>query len=314
MAESLERQMSQTGSHLMVNPFGPAVMWYNGKEIAQSDERTNYPIGTTDFKFLIRVNVNGTFDIQWKDGVNFNVTIETNTRICQLQVKGTTLIVPPWYKLIGDELTQQFSLRTAEFKDSHFRIMLLNSGLFRRVDFRCMRSSWATMILYENQIVNVCLQGENEMAILNAAYRGVRARALARPTNAAQNGTAQLELANESPHRSRANSVSTIASVDGNENDPGRADTPNPNEPSGVIAPSQSNVAATDGNGNDQGRADSPNPDDPSGAVAAGKSDDEETPPALVQISHAERIRQLEDALAALRAQEIADFHQSTEE
>lgn len=170
MATSMAyEQQTQTGAHLMINTFGQASLYYHDKEIASSDEQTKQPIGTLDFKFLVRVNANGTFDIQRKEGVCFNTTIETTTKICQIQARADEVIVPPWYTLNGDILCQKFSLRMAEFVDSHFRVRLFGSNVFRRVDIRFLKSSWATMLIHENKLMNICINGSRELEILQLA-------------------------------------------------------------------------------------------------------------------------------------------------
>lgn len=210
MSES-EQQVAQTGSHLMINPFGAAMLYYNGKEMIDSSDPTRYPIGTVDFKFLIRVNTNGSFDIQRKDGVNFNVNIETDRRVCQVRVINDELILPPWYTLFGDRLVQSFSLRPIEFKEAQFRVVLLNSGMFRRVDLKFTRSSWATMILYEHQLLKVGLQGDREMAMWEKACKEIYEQA--REVAETDEEPIKFGLTQEHVRRPRTDSVSTIASV-----------------------------------------------------------------------------------------------------
>lgn len=225
MATSL--QMSQTGSHLLINTYGPARLYYHGKGVADSEEITKYPIGTLDFKFLIRVNTNGGFDIQQKDGINYNITIEMNERICQMQIQGDELTVPPFCALSGDKLTQNFSLGQIEYKESHFRVLLLNSRVFRRVDSRFLRGSWATMTMYNNQLVNVCLQGYRQLSLRNAAFDEICNSAIAR-NEAAGGCPIQSGSTSENPRRPRSNSMasnSTVASTDEKGNERNRAST-----------------------------------------------------------------------------------------
>lgn len=306
MSSEFERQMAQTGSHLLINPFGVAILYYNGKEIADSGEATKHPIGTMDFKFLIRVNTNGTFDIQRRDGVNFNVTIETHHRIGQLQIQGDILSLPPWYTLTGDQLVQKFSLRPAEFKEGHFRVRLLNSMVFRRTDFRFLRSSWVTMIIKDDQMLKVCLQGERKLAILHTACSEIHARAAALGTNAENHGQIRFGLTEERL-RQRSDSISTTASIDGNGNEPSRAGTPTRNTPTDRIEPVDPN-APSDPNMPSGSNA----PTNPNALIQglttldiAGERADEM--PELVFSGDAQAIRnayiqRLEGALADLRA------------
>lgn len=161
---------SQTAAHLMINTFGPAILYYGDQVMVNSEEMTTRPIGTPDFKFLIRVNQNGTFDIQRRDGITFNVTMQAKAKICQLQARAEDLLIPPWYRLAGDILQQKYSLRSAEFAENQFRILLApNSNAFQRVDVRFLQSSWATMLIHNDKVMNVCVNGAREVAILEAA-------------------------------------------------------------------------------------------------------------------------------------------------
>lgn len=160
----------QVGSHFMVNTFGESHLYYMDKEIARSTEPTQQPIGTVDFKFLIRVNQNGTFDIQRGNDIVFNVTIEDSVKVCQVQVRADEVIIPPWYSAKGDMLTQKFTTRqTAEFNNDQFRVRLLNSALFRRVDFRFLQHSWFTMIVSNHQVMTMCTNATRELEILQWA-------------------------------------------------------------------------------------------------------------------------------------------------
>lgn len=153
----------------MMNTFGPAILCYNEKEIANSEEPTKHPVGTLDFKFLVRVNDNGTFDIQRKEGVCFNVTIEENMKVCQIQVRNQEVAIPPWYTLSGDVLRQHFSTRPLEFGENHFRLRLLRQNIFRRVDVRFLQSSWATTLISNNKLMGMYLNGNREVGILESA-------------------------------------------------------------------------------------------------------------------------------------------------
>lgn len=158
----------------MLNTFGPAWLLYNDKEIAKSEEMTTQPIGTSDFKFLIRVNRNGTFDIQRRDGVTFNVTVETTKKVCQFQARAEDLLIPPWYRLSGDILQQKYSLRPAEFAESNFRVRLVNNdNIFHRIDIRFLQSSWTTVLIHDNQFISACVNGPREVTLLKAACDAV---------------------------------------------------------------------------------------------------------------------------------------------
>lgn len=168
---SSERQAQQhQGEHLMINTFGRAKLFYDDKEIANSEEKTSRPIGTSDFKFLIRVNSNGSFDIQRRDGVTFNLTLETTTKICQVRARGEDMVIPPWYRLAGDVLQQKYATRPAEFAESLFRVRLPHSSnVFRRVDVRFLQSSWVTLLIHNNQVMSACVNGLREIALLGNA-------------------------------------------------------------------------------------------------------------------------------------------------
>lgn len=159
------------GAHLMINTFGGAKLLYMDKEVADSSEPTKHPVGTIDFKFLVRVNRNGSFDIQPKIVGPFNVTIESAAKVCQVKVGTDSISVPPWYTVKGDVLTQKYSARPmAEISaDEHFRVKLENSELFRRIDVRYQQQSWATLIVSHNQLMKMCLNASREMEILQWA-------------------------------------------------------------------------------------------------------------------------------------------------
>lgn len=182
MATSLEYQKHQTqgGSHLMLNTFGPSILYYNDKEIARSGEATKQPLGTPDFKFLVRVNQNGSFDVQKKDGIDFNVTLETNVKICQIQARDAHLLIPPWYRLEKDILSQKYAFKKAEFQESHFRVRLVNrKEVFGRVDIRYLQSSWATITFHGDQILNVCLNGVRQLVVLQTACESIKEKSRA---------------------------------------------------------------------------------------------------------------------------------------
>lgn len=222
--------MSSSGSHLLINPFGPAVLMYDGKELARSDEIISHTLGTKDFKFLVRVNQNGSFDIQWHKGVTeFNITIETNVRVYQLRIKNGKVYVPPWFEFEGDRMMQRFSLQTPEFLEAKFRVMLLNSMLFRRTDFRFLKGSWVTMLIYDHQLMSACLHGDHEMRLLDSACREIHARATAPNAIVPENGTIQFGLKGDVRRRPRANSVastSTVAPADSNGNEQSQLSAP----------------------------------------------------------------------------------------
>lgn len=171
---SIEHQTQQAGAHLMVNTFGRAVLYYNDKEMADSELTTQQPIGTPDFKFLVRVNRNGTFDIQRRDGVVFSVTVEMHVKIFQIQARAEDLLIPPWYRLSGDILYQKFSQRPAEYAESHFRNRLMPSPkVFRRVDVRFLQSSWVTILVHDQQIMSVCVNGQRQLNALQVACEAI---------------------------------------------------------------------------------------------------------------------------------------------
>lgn len=168
----------QMGAHLLINPFGRATLFYMDKEVATSTEATKYPIGTLDFKYLIRVNRNGSFDIQLKTVNPFNVTIETSSKVCQVKVGADALRVPPWYTIKEDTLSQKYAVKqVAEFADGHFRLKLENSSLFRRVDVRYQQHSWATMIITQNQLLKMCLNATRELELMQWACADIIHRA-----------------------------------------------------------------------------------------------------------------------------------------
>lgn len=165
----------------MINTFGRAILLYDDKEIATSEEKTTRAIGTPDFKFLIRVNTNGSFDIQRRDGITFNLTMESTTKIFQLRARAEDMLIPPWYRLTGDILQQKYSTRSAEFAESHFRIRLAAStNVFRRVDIRFLQSSWITLLICNDQLMNACVNGPREVALLGAACDAISAAGVTR--------------------------------------------------------------------------------------------------------------------------------------
>lgn len=178
-------QQSPSGSHLLINTFGQAALYYMGNEIANTGAVTTHPIGTLDFKFLVRVNHNKSFDIQWKDGVTFNVNVESAQKICQVQVRAGEMLIPPWYRVKDNTLQQTFSTRqSADFAaDAHFRVRIFGLNVFRRVDVRYLQGSWVTMVLHNNQLMKVGLNGSRELAILQEACAEIIRKVHAQPTN-----------------------------------------------------------------------------------------------------------------------------------
>lgn len=204
----------QTGAHLMINPFGEAHLYYMDKEIANSSRPTSYPIGTTDFKFLIRVNDNGSFDIQRSKDVAYNVTIEDTVKVCQVQVRSDKVMVPPWYSVMGDVLSHNYSLRqTAEFNNDHFRVRLVNSKLFRRIDCRFLQHSWFTMVVSNHQLMTVCVNATRELEILQWACADIIVQAKTQMPNvtASQLGLSPSRVAprNEGSQSVRSVNVAT---------------------------------------------------------------------------------------------------------
>lgn len=187
MAAFEQRSQAQTGSHIMINPFGMARLYYMDKEMASNEHPTTHPIGTLDFKFLVRVNRNGTFDIQRKNDVAVNVTIETTAKVCQIQVRTDEFVVPPWYRAKRDTLSQVFSTRqTPDFAESHFRIKLMNSALFRRVDVRYLNHSWFTIMISNNQLMKMCVNATRELELMQWACADL--------INQVKNGTPEVSV------------------------------------------------------------------------------------------------------------------------
>lgn len=198
-------------SHLLINPFGDATLLYLDKEVANSNEATKHPIGTIDFKFLIRVNRNGSFDIQHKATNPFNVTIETTAKICQVKVGAGAIHVPPWYTVKEDVLCQKYSVRqTAEFAEGHFRVKLINSSIFRRVDVRYQQHSWATMIITQNQLLKMCLNATRELDIMQWACVDIIDKVKSQPTEVTAK---QLGLAAERVEKRQDDDNRSVQSV-----------------------------------------------------------------------------------------------------
>lgn len=113
----------------------------------------------------------------------FNVNIETSVRVCQLQVRADEVVIPPWYRVKGNQAVQQFSVREhAEYGDAHFRVRLAASSVFRRVDVRFLQGSWATLIVHKDQLMKVGLNGSRESNILLSACNEIMHQVKARPT------------------------------------------------------------------------------------------------------------------------------------
>lgn len=204
----------QMGTHLLINPFGKATLFYMDKEVASSSEATKYPVGTLDFKYLVRVNRNGSFDIQLKAIKPFNVTIETASKVCQVKVGADDLRVPPWYTVKGDTLIQKYTIKqVAEFAECHFRLKLDKSSLFRRVDVRYQQQSWATLVISQNQLLKMCLNASRELEIMQWACVKIIDRAKSRPdeVSAERLGLAAERVAkrNEEDNESVRSAVST---------------------------------------------------------------------------------------------------------
>lgn len=85
--------------HLLVNPFGPAILEYRGRELVDSSVETPVAISTNDFKFRVKVNADGSVDIQRnKDDPNYLVDIYNGPRCaCTLQVEDNAIRIAPNY-------------------------------------------------------------------------------------------------------------------------------------------------------------------------------------------------------------------------
>lgn len=170
MADNYEKALQQpTGQHLMINTFGMAYVYYNGKEIARTDEAAPN-IGTPDFNFIVRINQSQTIDIQRRvtsPAIPILVSIEEKGhRVSQVRVNETELHIPPNYVAVNDTLCPKFSWRTVAPFTSGFRILLMQSDFVRRVDVRFLNHSWVSLFVVDHQLVTACLQGDEKAEAL----------------------------------------------------------------------------------------------------------------------------------------------------
>lgn len=150
-----------TGRHLVINTFGKATL--SGKRVeVKTNEPTKYPIGTDGFEYNLRVNTSGTIDIQFRDDVGATINVQMSDKVVtQIRITPDCLQIGPNYSLAGDQLTQKFITSEPIFTRSTFQLVLLQSEAIRRVDLRYSNYSWVTMLIYNNRIMTVTLNGSD---------------------------------------------------------------------------------------------------------------------------------------------------------
>lgn len=203
----------------MINTFGLAALTGRGARVS-TEQPTANPVGTDSFEYNLRVNNSRTIDIQFRDnfGVTINVEMGEHT-ITQVRISPEGLRIGANYYLVGDQLTQRFILAEPTYPRPVFRLMLLHSQMVRRVDLRYLNYSWVTMVIHNNRIMAVALNGDNLVESLEqmgvaAVERGVTAQSLGRLPS--------YEFGLSSGHQTRESRASSAA--------PSRSTTPQPNQ------------------------------------------------------------------------------------
>lgn len=155
--------------HLLVNPFGSAVLEYRGRELADSSVETPVAMSTNDFKFRVTVNADGSVDIQRnKDDPNYLVDIYNGPRrACTLQVEDNAIRIAPNYLVNAGGVVQTpiRKLEAAErYEDrenaSILYIKLAESKIVRRVDFRYRNGMWVSIFMHNADVISVRPNGD----------------------------------------------------------------------------------------------------------------------------------------------------------
>lgn len=188
MQSSFEKSVQRpTGQHLLVNPFGLAYLYYAGEVIARSDEPKPQAVGTPDFNFMIRVNSNGTFDIQRRmttPELTILVDIEDSVRrVCQIRAANNELVIPPHHVISDDVLSQRFQARSIPTTNQLFQVRLIQSNHVRRVDVRFLNFSWASLFIVNHHLLTACLHGNDFAELVQCLCDRVRTIGEGQPHN-----------------------------------------------------------------------------------------------------------------------------------
>lgn len=155
--------------HLLVNPFGPAILEYRGRELVDSSVETPVAISTNDFKFRVTVNADGSVDIQRnKDDPNYLVDIYNGPRCaCTLQVEDNAIRIAPNY-LVNAGGVVQTPIRKLEAAEKYEErenasilfVKLAESKTVRRVDFRYRNGMWVSIFMHNADVISVRPNGD----------------------------------------------------------------------------------------------------------------------------------------------------------
>lgn len=168
---------------MVINPFGLANLIGRNVRVP-NDPPTINPVGTDGFEYLIRANPSRNYDIQFRDDIGATMNIEIGGRvITRIRMTATEMHIGNNYSVNENGLTQRYVLDIPNYNEvrATFRLELLQSRMFRRLDIRYSNFSWVTILLYNNRVMSVALNGPNliegvQMACEEAMQRGVQAQ------------------------------------------------------------------------------------------------------------------------------------------
>lgn len=209
--------------HLLINPFGPATLVGSGIRTDNANVTLN-PIGTLGMNYMIRVNQNGAFDIEIRDGSTIVIDIECHGQfVTQYHI---TLLHQVFIhnnvRMVDHTISTRYFTRAFNRRVSNFRLTLTQSQVVRRLDTRYNAQSWLTTIIIQGQILYSAVDGAATCQLLQdllitVATRGRRSGQLNEPLS--------FDFGLSQEHLSRANRLQQARAQRRQQL------TPNPNAP-----------------------------------------------------------------------------------
>lgn len=168
----------QSAEHLLLNPFGLAQIYYGPTSYGRNDQASVRGYATFDLKFTIFINANGSIDIQ--RGHNgplppWQVVVEANgSSLFQLRVTNDGILVSPNYRVNNGVIVCEGPSQPINLSERHFRIVLLQPSLFRRLDFRYVQQPWVSVFTMQRYVMSVSLNGNGTAETLQVLVDQVK--------------------------------------------------------------------------------------------------------------------------------------------
>lgn len=136
-----------------------------------NNEGVPYAIGTPGLNFNIRVNRNGAFDIEARNGSYITIDVGYPERfVTQIRTNDRhELWIHDKTRMYGDQMTSEYSVRPWIREPANFRLILRGDQYLRRIDARYWNHSWTTTIMSLAGILTHAVKGAEACQALQDA-------------------------------------------------------------------------------------------------------------------------------------------------